>query len=158
MASYNHENFVGESIESVLKQTGCDFELIIVDDGSTDGTVKEIKKFKDPRITLHCLEKNQGACIALNQAIQMGRGEYVAILNSDDAFLPDKLRIQEIFLKAHPEVQALFALPQFVDDRGMQLSPGTNISAEKSLANATARAKNGLTIFFITEMPYATPL
>ena len=121
MASYNHEQFVGASIESVLSQTGCDFEFVIVDDGSTDGTVQEIRKFKDPRIRFIPLEKNQGACTALRMAIEGGNGDYVAILNSDDLFLPGKLQKQVSFLDDNPRISAVFAHPMLIDEHGHDL-------------------------------------
>ena len=122
MASYNHESFVGEAIESVLSQNDCDFELSIVDDGSTDSTLAQIQKFRDPRLKYIGLKKNEGACVALRYAIESGTGEYIAILNSDDAFLPDKLSRQVAFLDAHPEVHALFGYPVFVNAKGDRLT------------------------------------
>jgi glycosyltransferase involved in cell wall biosynthesis len=118
MASYNHEKFVGPAIESVLSQTGCDFEYVIVDDGSTDQTVREILKFKDPRIRFIPLEHNRGACVALRKAIEEGTGDYIAILNSDDVFLPGKLEKQVTFLNEHPHIAAVFAYPLLVDEKG----------------------------------------
>lgn len=115
MSSYNHEEFVGDAIESVLSQKECDFDFSIVDDGSKDGTVKEILKYKDPRIKFIPFEKNQGACVALRKAIEGGQGDYVAILNSDDKYLPGKLQKQVEFLDAHPDIHAVFGYPQFID-------------------------------------------
>jgi hypothetical protein len=121
MASYNHASFVGEAIESVLSQSHSDLELIVVDDGSTDDTVKEIQKFKDPRLTCISLPQNMGACIARRMAIERGSGEYVAILNSDDLFLPGKLSKQKEFLDNHPNICALFGLADFIDAQGKKL-------------------------------------
>ncbi|MGB8687985.1 MAG: glycosyltransferase, partial [Microcoleus sp.] len=78
MASYNHEKFVAETIQSVLDQTYQDFEFIITDDGSPDRTVDVIKKFADPRIKLFCFPQNQGACTAMNNCINEAKGEYIA--------------------------------------------------------------------------------
>lgn len=122
MASYNHEKFVGPAIESVLSQTGCDFEFVIVDDGSTDNTVKEILKFKDPRIRFIPFKQNQGACVALRRAIEEGTGDYVAILNSDDVFLPGKLQKQVSFLDGNPHIAAVFAYPMLIDEKGNLIS------------------------------------
>ncbi len=122
MASYNHEKFVGSAIESVLSQAGCDFEFVIVDDGSTDNTVQEILKFKDPRIHFIPLKQNQGACVALRRAIEEGSGDYVAILNSDDVFLPGKLQKQVSFLNDNPHIAAVFAFPMLIDEKGNPLS------------------------------------
>ena len=121
MASYNHEEFVGEAIESVLSQKDCDFDFSIVDDGSRDGTVRNILKYQDSRIKFIRLDVNQGACVALRKAIEGGQGEYVAILNSDDKFLPGKLKKQAEFLDTHPHIHAVFGYPQFIDAKNQKL-------------------------------------
>ncbi|MEG4457139.1 glycosyltransferase, partial [Microcoleus sp. N9_A1] len=116
MASYNHEKFVAETIQSVLDQTYQDFEFIITDDGSPDRTVEVIKKFADPRIKLFCFSKNHGACVAMNNCIKEANGEYIAVINSDDAWMPEKLEKQVKFLDEHPENGAVFGYAQFIDD------------------------------------------
>lgn len=116
--SYNHEKYITEVIQSVLDQTYQDFEIIITDDGSTDRTVEKIKKFDDQRIKFFCFKKNQGAVSALNNCIQKSKGRYIAVLNSDDAFLPNKLKKQVKFLDTHPKVAAVFSYPQLVDEQG----------------------------------------
>jgi glycosyltransferase involved in cell wall biosynthesis/septal ring factor EnvC (AmiA/AmiB activator) len=121
MASYNHEKYVAETIESVLSQTYQDFEFIITDDGSSDKTVEVIKRFADPRIKLFCFSNNQGACAAINNCLKEAKGEYIAVINSDDAWLPDKLEKQVIFLDEHPETGAVFSYAQFIDDCGNDL-------------------------------------
>lgn len=118
MSSYNHAAFVREAIESVRAQSLQDFELVITDDGSRDGTVDAIRSVNDSRIRLNVFAENQGACVAANEAIGRARGEYVAMLNSDDYFLPGKLERQAAFLDAHPEIAAVFGQPAFVDQRG----------------------------------------
>ena len=116
MASYNHEKYVAETIESVLSQTYQDFEFIITDDGSPDGTVDLIKTFDDPRIKLFCFLQNQGACAAMNNCINEAKGEYVAVINSDDAWLPEKLEKQVKFLDKHQEIGAVFTYAQIIDE------------------------------------------
>ncbi len=109
MASYNHEKFVKEAIESVLNQSLQDFELIIIDDASSDHTVNVIKKFNDARINLTILKRNQGQFAATNFGLQHATGEYIAILNSDDAFYPEKLKKQVHFLDNHSKIGAVFS-------------------------------------------------
>ncbi|MEG3982877.1 glycosyltransferase, partial [Microcoleus sp. T3B2] len=116
MASYNHEKFVAETIQSVLDQTYQDFEFIITDDGSPDRTVDVIKKFDDPRIKLFCFPQNQGACAAMNNCIKEAKGEYIAVINSDDAWLPEKLEKQVIFLDSHADIGAVFSYAQILDE------------------------------------------
>ncbi|MGH7043638.1 MAG: glycosyltransferase [Acetobacteraceae bacterium] len=127
MPSYNHAPFVGKAIDSVLGQSFQDFELIIADDGSTDGSVEVIRGFDDPRIDLNVFPENHGACKALNDCVTRARGEYVAVLNSDDFFLPGKLARQVAYLDGAPEVGAVFGLARFVDERGAVIGPGDGV-------------------------------
>ena len=123
MPAYNHRRFVGQAIASVLDQSFRDFELLVVDDGSTDGTPNVIRQFQDVRLMLEVFPANRGAVVAENTAIRSSRGEYIAILNSDDYFLPGKLETQVNFLDANPAVAAVFGLPGRIDERGAPL-PG----------------------------------
>jgi glycosyltransferase involved in cell wall biosynthesis len=101
---YNGEKFIGEAIESVLGQTFNDFELIIVDDGSTDNTLSVIKSFSDPRIRLIVLPENKGNSYAANVALKSAKGKYAVRMDADDISLPDRLRVQWEFMEAHQEV------------------------------------------------------
>jgi len=83
--AYNHEEYIEYSIESVLEQSFQKFELIIVNDGSTDNTEQVIKKYKDPRI-IYIKQNNHGAHYAINRGINASKGKYISILNSDDAY------------------------------------------------------------------------
>lgn len=87
--AYNHERFIGAAIESVLQQSITDFELIIVDDGSTDGTAAVIKGYDDPRISYYHQE-NQDAYNTINRGISLAKGQYISILNSDDVYTTDR--------------------------------------------------------------------
>lgn len=116
MASYNHAAFVEEAMASVFTQSYRDLELVVTDDGSGDGTPEVIRRCRDPRLRFHAFPENRGACAALNDTIARATGEYAAVLNSDDFFLPGKLEKQVAFLDAHPEVGAVFGLPKFVDE------------------------------------------
>jgi len=123
MASYNHERWIEESIASVLDQTMPDFELVIVDDASTDRTLEIAARFDDPRIRLYHLERNHGGAGALNFAIQQTRAEFVAVINSDDAWEPHKLARQLEVIDAHPELGAVFTAARLVDERSAPLAP-----------------------------------
>ena len=118
IASYNHQDFVVESINSVLDQTFGDFELIVVDDGSADGTWDAIQTVSDPRIRAYRLGQNQGGAAALNYGIQEARGEFVAVLNSDDLWAPHKLERQLAAFAARPELGAVFTSARFIDETG----------------------------------------
>jgi glycosyltransferase involved in cell wall biosynthesis len=125
--SYNHEKYVAEAIQSVLDQTYQDFEIVITDDGSSDNTVEVIKSFTDPRIRLFCLPKNRGACVAANHCIKESKGEFIALLNSDDVFVPEKLEKQVNFLDLHFDIGAVFSYAQFIDDESNVFSQDKNI-------------------------------
>lgn len=123
IASYNHVDYIGVAIDSVLKQSFQDFEIIVTDDGSTDGTADVVETYSDRRIKLKRFTSNKGACFATNNAISRSQGEYIAILSSDDAFFPNKLQKQVDFLDANPQIGAVFAYPEMINEAGEKLPP-----------------------------------
>lgn len=104
MPVYNVEKYVTEAIDSILSQTYTDFELIILDDCSTDNSVAEIKKFKDPRIVVHCNLKNIGLAENLNTGLRLAKGKYIARMDGDDISLPERLKVQVTYLENHPDI------------------------------------------------------
>ncbi len=104
--SYNSSEFISETIESVLKQTYNNWEMIIVDDCSNDNSVEIINGFieKEDRIKLIELDKNVGAAEARNVAIRKAKGRYIAFLDSDDLWIPEKLEKQLSFMKDNEKV------------------------------------------------------
>jgi glycosyltransferase involved in cell wall biosynthesis len=114
--SYNHDKYIAQAIQSVLDQTYQDFEIVIVDDGSSDNSVGKIRQFTDERIRLFCFEINQGACLATKKLIEEAQGEYIALLNSDDIFLADKLQKQVAFLDHHCNIGAVFGYARIIDE------------------------------------------
>ena len=90
--NYNRENSIIKAIESVLNQSFTNFELIVVDDCSTDNSLKVIKAVKDPRIKVVRLEKNSGAAAARNYGIEKAQGNYISLLDSDDYYDPNFLQ------------------------------------------------------------------
>lgn len=105
MSVYNREAFIGQSIESMLKQSYPAFEFIIIDDGSTDATASIIRSYaqNDKRIRLISRE-NRGLPASLNEGIVLAKGEYIARMDDDDLSVPRRLELQVDFLKSHPEV------------------------------------------------------
>lgn len=101
--TYNHAETLPRAIDSVLAQTFEAFELLIVDDGSTDGTADVAAAYEDDRIRYVSHETNRGASVARNTGIDRARGEFMAFLDSDDAWLPTKLERQLACLRRHSE-------------------------------------------------------
>lgn len=101
MPSWNTEKFIAESVESVLRQTYKNLELIIVDDCSTDNTDEVVHSFSDPRIRYYHNRNNSGAAITRNHALKKAQGEWIAFLDSDDLWMPDKLELQIKFMQEH---------------------------------------------------------
>lgn len=118
LTSYNHAAYVAAAIESTLNQTFTDFELLIVDDGSTDNSREIIKTFSDARIKFFLYEKNRGPAVAVRDAVSSARGEYIAVHHSDDLWTPDKLARQVEFLDANKNFAACFTWVDFVDEAG----------------------------------------
>lgn len=98
MPSWNTERFITETIQSVIDQTYQNWELIIVDDCSTDNTDAIVASFKDDRIKYFHNEKNSGAALTRNKAMREARGEWIAFLDSDDLWMPEKLEKQIKFM------------------------------------------------------------
>ena len=94
MPSWNTAGFIAESIRSVIDQTYTKWELIIVDDCSTDNTDEVVASFHDDRIRYFKNEKNMGAALTRNRALREARGEWIAFLDSDDLWKPKKLENQ----------------------------------------------------------------
>jgi len=99
MPTYNCGRFIRESIDSVLAQTYTHWELIVVDDCSTDDTKSIVCTYKDSRIQYLCNEHNQGAAMTRNKALREAKGQYIAFLDSDDLWTPTKLEKQINFMK-----------------------------------------------------------
>lgn len=133
---YNTERYIRATMDSILAQTFADFEVVVVDDASTDGgpaIVAEIMA-RDSRIRM-VRQENRGLAGARNSGIRAARGRYIALLDADDLWLPRKLELHFAHLEARPEVGVSFAPSQFMDDHGhdlpMQQTPRlTDIDAE----------------------------
>ncbi|MEO5533969.1 MAG: glycosyltransferase [Pseudolysinimonas sp.] len=122
MATYNHEAWIEEAIQSVLQQSMGDFEVIVVDDASQDRSSAIAARFADPRIRHYRLPTNQGGAAALNFAIQQARGDFVAVISSDDAWEPSKLERQLREFEEYPASIAVFTGARFVGEDGKPLT------------------------------------
>lgn len=121
MPSWNTGSFIAESIQSVINQTYQNWELIIVDDCSTDNTDDVVSSFSDHRIRYYKNEKNSGAALTRNRALREAQGEWIAFLDSDDIWFPQKLEKQVKFMKDN---QYVFSYHEYekIDEEGNPLN------------------------------------
>jgi glycosyltransferase involved in cell wall biosynthesis len=106
--TYNRAHVIGDAVASVMAQTFRQFELVVVDDGSTDGTAEILASISDPRLRA-IRQANAGAAAARNAGVRAARGTLISFLDSDDLWKPDKLEREVAFLDRHPEVDSVFA-------------------------------------------------
>jgi glycosyltransferase involved in cell wall biosynthesis len=127
--AYNRSGTIARAVHSVLVQTFRDLEVLVVDDGSTDATCEVVQQIGDVRIRLIRHDRNQGAAQARNTGMKAAAGKYIALLDSDDEWLGDKLQIQlEAFTRAAPDQKACLTAFERVDRRF-----GSVIQISKSL-------------------------
>jgi glycosyltransferase involved in cell wall biosynthesis len=119
MTSYNYAQHIGAAIESVLGQTLPSWELLIVDDSSSDNSWEVISRYTDPRIHATRFDRSRGACAAYNAAYAIATGEYIASLDSDDMFRADKLQRQAEFLDANREIGICGTYVDEIDASGL---------------------------------------
>jgi glycosyltransferase involved in cell wall biosynthesis len=119
--THNYGHFIKGAIKSVLSQSFSDLELIVVDDGSTDGTKNFISAFKDSRI-LYINQKNRGLASARNNGIKIASGEYVGFLDADDLWMPEKLELQLSIFKKKENVGLVYTGYEVVDDSGTYIA------------------------------------
>jgi len=143
--AYNHEAFIEEALRSALRQDLDDYELIIVDDGSTDGTRAKIEAIlaagghAGRRIKTIFHDRNQGVLAAVNAAMAQASGDVFVMMAGDDISLPDRLqRTLRIFAEA-PEVQLAYGEVAFIDERGAALRPAAPCGVAQRFAYARAR-------------------
>ena len=118
---WNAERYLAGAIESVLAQSFADFELLIVDDGSTDGSGASIRRYRDHRIRHIENDKNLGVTRSLNLALERARGRYVARMDADDLCAPERLERQVAFLDAHRDVALVASRARWIDAHGTEI-------------------------------------
>jgi glycosyltransferase involved in cell wall biosynthesis len=117
MPAYNAAGFIAAAIESVLKQHFTHFELLVVDDGSADDTVRIIQSYKDERIRLLQLP-HKGIAAALNEGLKAAQGKYIARFDADDICYPQRLHLQYNFLAAHPDFFICSSAADYITEEG----------------------------------------
>ena len=117
ITAYNVVGFVREAVDSALAQTFRDIEVIVVDDGSTDGSTDTLRDLDDPRLRV-IREVHGGSAAARNAGLRLASGELVAFLDGDDRWAPQNLERQSAFLESHPEVDMTFGHSLVVDEEG----------------------------------------
>ncbi len=118
---YNGLPYLSESIESILSQTFTDFEFLIIDDASTDDSLKCINSYKDSRIKVIQNTKNIGQVPSLNKGLQLANGQYIARIDQDDVSLPSRLAEQLDFMENHPEVVIVCSWEYTIDSNGKKI-------------------------------------
>lgn len=147
MTAYNSEKYIKESIESVLSQTHKNIQFIIINDGSTDKTDDIIKSFSDTRIEYYSLSENSHIAHATNIGFSKVRGNYVAIMDSDDLWHPRKLEKQLIFLKDNPQHSCCFSWLDIIDENGNCINDSFH-ELRNLYASTTDTRENWLRFFF----------
>lgn len=122
MPAFNSVKYIGEAVESILNQTYTDFELLIIDDCSSDGTLEEIKKYKDKRIRLLQNDENKGIAYTTNIGINNSMGKYIALMDDDDVAFPERIEQQVRYMEAHSEVDILGGRSVDIDEKGNVIS------------------------------------
>ena len=118
MSAYNDRRYLPEAVDSVLRQSFEDFELLVLDDGSTDGSADYLATVADPRVRVARNERNLGLTRSLNRGLDLAAGLYVARMDADDVAAPRRLARQVEFLDRHPHVGIVGSARRLIDESG----------------------------------------
>ena len=118
LPAYNAEAYLKEAIDSILNQTFPDFQLIVINDCSADGTEEIIRQYADPRLVPVKNEKNLGIAATLNRGLSLAQGDYIARMDADDISLPHRLERQVAYLDTHPDIAVLGTNVETFDENG----------------------------------------
>lgn len=127
--AYNAERTILETIESVQHQTLSDFELIVINDGSTDRTLELLQSIKDQRLKIYSYE-NGGLPVARNRGMSQATGEFITFIDADDLWTPDKLELQLATLQKHPEAGVAYSWTYFMYEKTNTILPGDQLFFE----------------------------
>jgi glycosyltransferase involved in cell wall biosynthesis len=126
IAVYNGEDFVADAVKSILSDEMSSLELIVVDDGSTDGSAKVISEIRDNRLVLLKNDGNKGVSFSFNKAIKESSGKYIAFLGADDISLPHRLKTQYEFMESHTDIDICGSWAEVFGDLSAIMSPPVN--------------------------------
>ena len=127
--AYNAEHSIRETIDSVQQQTFSDFELIVINDGSTDRTLEILQTIEDPRLKIFSYQ-NGGLSIARNRGISHATGDFIAFLDADDLWALNKLKLQLAALQQNPEAGVAYSWTYFLNEQEKRLFPGCHLFYE----------------------------
>lgn len=150
--TYNRAHLIGATIASVLEQTYSDFEVIVVDDGSTDQTELVISRISDSRLR-YVRQPNCGRSKARNHGLSLARGKYITFLDSDDLYLPGKIELQVNYLVSHPDVGMVYTSAHCINEQGAMLKHNY-IAAESGYIYEDIAFFTPVTITLPTVMTY----
>ena len=142
MSVYNGAKFLGEAIDSILAQTFTEFEFIIIDDASTDDSLKIINSYKDARIIVVKNTKNHGLTKSLNIGIAKAKGKYVARMDADDISMPKRLEKQFDFMEEHPEFAFCGSKAISINEEGQEVKYLPDTVCDKDIILAYIFFKN----------------
>lgn len=132
MAAFNAEKYLSEAVDSILAQTYGDFELIVIDDKSTDGSGQILRDYarRDSRVVVLSNPENMGLTKSLNKGLAIAKGEYIARMDADDISVPDRFAKQVDFLDRNPDYSFVSCIGRYIDENGqteqLRLFPETN--------------------------------
>lgn len=118
---HNRQHYIATAVDSILAQSYRDFELLVIDDGSSDATLDVLAGYRDPRLRIECNPRNLGIPATRNRGLDLARGEYIALLDSDDKAWPNRLARQVEALDRHPELAQIGSACNFMDADGRRL-------------------------------------
>ena len=141
---YNADGYVREAVESVLEQTFRGFELLALDDGSTDGSPRILRELEARDRRMHVISReNRGLVASLNELIRVARGRYLARMDADDICLPERFEKQVAYLETHPECVAVGSRSLFIDEQGMPICEHWNELAHDQIDSAHISGRVG---------------
>jgi glycosyltransferase involved in cell wall biosynthesis len=145
MPTYNRARYIAEAIKSVQDQILDDWEMIVIDDGSTDGTEKIVREIaaSDPRISYFKNEKNLGIAKTRNRGVALAKADYVAMLDSDDKWIsPDKLTKQLSFFEHNKKLGIVGTNASFINENGKAVGKHTNLPVDDAGIRQTELYRN----------------